>query len=287
MWLLDCGEATQHRIMKARLKAKRIERILLTHLHGDHCYGLPGMLSAMAIQERSEPVDIVGPVGLREMLTTILRLSDAAIPFPVTITELTPGEATTLPERSGWSLAAYPIAHRLPCFGYVLEEAPRPGAFHPHRAKALGVPSGPLWGRLQQGESITLDDGRTIAPHEVSDPPRRGRKVVLLGDTNDASGVAAAGQGCDLLVHETTYDAGRPEKAAQWGHSTSVMTGRFAAAIGAKTVIITHFSARYTDTSSRQPLRVEDLVRETAACCPGTSVLAAHDLWSYAVPVPT
>lgn len=282
LWLLDCGEAAQHQLMKAGLRAGRIERILLTHLHGDHCYGLPGMLACMAIQERRDPVQLVGPVGIRELITTTLRLSESGLPYPLDIIEL--DGARELGVRSEWNAAAYPISHRVTCFGFDLREGPRPGRFDLAQAQALGIPAGPLYGRLQAGETVRLADGREIRSDQVCEPPRPGRHVVLLGDTSDASGIATAAQGCDLLVHEVTYDAARPDKARQWGHSTSAMTGSFARMIGAKQLIITHFSSRYTDSDADQGVAL--LLTETQAACPGTVVHAADDLWSIAVPLP-
>ena len=282
MWLLDCGEATQHQLMHAGLKASRIERVLITHLHGDHCYGLPGLLACIAIHERREPVELVGPRGLAELVNTTLRLSESVLPYRLDITEL--DGPLALAKRSGWSVSAHRIAHRVTCYGYDLREDPRPGRFDLDSARALGIPEGPLFGRLQAGEVVTLPDGRTIAPSAVCAPPRPGRHVVLLGDTSDASGIAAAAHGCDLLVHETTYDGTRDEKATQWGHSTTAMTGAFAHRIAAKRLIITHFSSRYTDGDGA--FGVDQLLAETRAACPGTEVLAAEDLWTYALPAP-
>jgi ribonuclease Z len=279
-WLLDCGEASQHQLMRAGLRAGRIERILITHLHGDHCYGLPGMLACMAIQGRTDPVQLVGPVGIRELIETVLRLSDHVTGFPLEIVEV--AAHRTLAAMSGWAVSAHPIRHRIPCFGYVLREAQRRGRFHPERARALGIPEGPLFGQLQEGRSVTLADGRTIAPELVCDPPRPGRKVVLLGDTQDASGIAVAAQDCDLLVHEATYDADRSDKAEQWGHSTSAMAGDFAQRVGARHLIITHFSSRYTDSAGDDG--VPRLVAEAQSRCPGTAVHAADDLWSFTLP---
>ena len=185
-------------------------------------------------------------------------------------------------------MSAHRIAHRVTCYGYDLREDPRPGRFDLESARALGIPEGPLFGRLQAGEAVTLPDGRTINPGAVCAPPRPGRHVVLLGDTSDASGIAAAAHGCDLLVHETTYDGTRDEKATQWGHSTTAMTGAFAHRIAAKRLIITHFSSRYTDGDGdgKGDCGVDQLLAETRAACPGTEVLAAEDLWTYALPAP-
>ena len=280
LWLLDCGEATQHQFIKLGLKASRCERILITHLHGDHCYGLPGMLMFIAISGRIEPVEVAGPPGIREFLTTILRISEAELPYRLTITEL-PADGGSLESLGGWQATAHPIAHRVTCLGWCLTEDQRPGRFHVDRAQRIGVPEGALFGQLQRGEPIRLADGRIVVPSDVTDPPRPGRKVILLGDTSDPSGIAAAAEGCDLLVCEATYDQERPDKAVAWGHSTTAMTGAFAHKINAKRLIITHFSSRYTDTSP--DVTVADLLAETKRACPRTEVYAATDLWSFAI----
>jgi ribonuclease Z len=282
--MLDCGEATQHQLMRSGLRSNRIERILITHLHGDHLYGLPGLLACMTIHERSAPVQLVGPLGIREFVATVLRISQTGLSFPLDIVELEGGRA--LEPCAEMAISAHPLVHRVPCFGYCLVEAPRPGRFDPAKAAALRIPMGPLFGRLQAGEAITLEDGSRVEPGQVLARPRPGRRVVLLGDTEDASGIAAAAQGCDLLVREATYDASRADKALQWGHSTSAMTGGFAGAVGARVLIITHFSSRYTDGAGGDHMTVADLVAETARHCPGTRVLAADDLWGHEVAFP-
>ncbi|MBA2480710.1 MAG: ribonuclease Z [Planctomycetes bacterium] len=280
VWLLDCGEATQHQLMRAGIRPGRIERILITHLHGDHCFGIPGALASMGIGGRDTPVHIIGPVGVRELVETVLRLSDSILPFPLEFTEL--GGPGAIGRFDGWEVTAHALPHRVACFGYRLREGLRPGRFHPDRAQALGVPSGRSFGQLQRGESVRLDDGRVVLPSQVADPPRPGRSLVLLGDTCDATALAD-GSDCDLLVCEATYDAAREDKARQWGHSTTHMTGDLARILRARVLIITHFSSRYTDDDSEEP-RVEALVAEAAACCPGTTVLAARDLWSHSIP---
>lgn len=280
LWLLDCGEATQHQLMRAGLRAGRIERVLITHLHGDHCYGLPGLLSCIAIHGRTEPVEIAGPPGLRDLVETVLRVSEVALPYPLGITEL-PVTGGALAPLSGWSVSAHPLVHRIACLGYVLREDERPGRFHPDEAQRLGVSPGPLFRRLQDGHAVELPDGRTVLPEQVTDPPRPGRKAVLLGDTSDASAIIDAGRGCDLLVCETTYDRERPAKAIEWGHSTTAMTGELARRMGAKVLAITHFSSRYADEGAA--LSIADLVAEAQAACPQTHVVAADDLLTLAV----
>jgi len=284
LWLLDCGEGTQQQAMRAGLRLARLERILVTHLHGDHSYGLPGMLACAAIHGRTEPIELVGPPGLARLIATILELTSANLPFAVPVREVErPGELLT---HAGWSVSAWPLSHRVACFGYVLREDPRPGRLHPERAAAFGLAPGPAYQRLQRGESVTAPDGRAVLAAEVCDPPRPGRTIALLGDTSDPSALIAQAQGCDLIVHEATYDASRPDKALTWGHATSAMAGRAARACQARTLILTHFSSRYESDSSRVDVpSIADLVREAAAECPGTQVLAAHDLWSFDLPV--
>ncbi len=278
IWLLDCGEGTQHQLMRSGLRPSRIDRILLTHLHGDHCYGLPGLLSCLAINGRVDPVEVIGPPGARELIESTLRLSYSVLNYPLSIVEV--DRVGEIGERDGWRIEVQAMVHRVPSFGYSLREHPRRGRFHLERAKALGVPSGPLFRRLQDGASVQLADGRLIRPDEVCDPPRPGRHLVLLGDTADAAAILSAARGCDVLVHEATYDASRVDKAIEWGHSTSTIAGRFAAAAGARALILTHFSARYDEDASGIGLLIAEAQRE----CPTTTVLAASDLWSYELP---
>ena len=274
-WLLDCGEGTQHQMLRAGLSAAKVERILITHLHGDHCYGIFGMLSLIGIHGRVEPVEVIGPNGIAEMLETVLRLSANQFAFRLDVHEIGAGGHDLV--RGTWTVSAWPLVHRVPSFGYVLGEAPRPGRFHLDQATALGIPPGPLYRRLQDGVGVVLADGRLIEPHQVCDPPRPGRKLVLLGDTCDSSALAAAGMGCDLLVHEATYEAGKEDKAIQWGHSTTVMAGRFAALLKAHTLVITHLSSRYHDRDGRSP-GIDELRSEAASMCPESRVVVADDM---------
>jgi ribonuclease Z len=280
VWLLDCGEGTQHQIMRAGIKPPRIERVLLTHLHGDHCYGLPGLLGSIAVCGRTEPLRISGPKGVGELVRMTLKLSAATLSYELVIDEL---EArTTLAAGNRWNVEAVPIVHRVPCFGYVLREDPRPGRFHPEKAKAFGIVAGPLYKRLQEGQTVALDDGRIVMAEMVSDPKRPGRTLVLLGDTNDATAIAGPGANCDLLVCEVTYDSASEAKAVQWGHSTSAMTGRLAEKMRAKNLIITHFSSRYTEDGAS--FGVPHLVEQTRQYCPKTRVMAAKDLLKVELP---
>lgn len=279
-WLVDCGEGTQHRLLSSELRPGRIDRILVTHVHGDHLFGLPGLLCSLGLHGRTEPLEIVGPVGVREFVETALRVSSSRVGFPLAFTELT--GPVDLGERHGVRLSAFPIAHRVECFGYVVREPALRGHFDAARAHALGVPPGPLFGALTRGERVRLADGREIDPSQVMGPPRRGRVAVLLGDTSDPSGLADAALDCDVLVHEATYDEERHAQAVEWGHSTARMAGAFAARVRARLLVITHFSGRFT--SGEGDHSVGALVAEARAACPGIDVVAASD--GLVVPIP-
>ncbi len=273
IWILDCGEGTQHRALELGVSGAKVERILITHLHGDHCLGLPGFLSWIAINGRTGPVEIIGPRGIRRLVETALEVTDALLPYVLTITEIDGPQ--DLPAHKGWAVRIRPITHRVPCYGYVLVEDDRPGKFHEDRARKLGVPSGPARAALLQGDLVRLKDGTIILPQDVADPPRRGRRIALLGDTCDPMGIADAARDCDLLVCEATYADDRQAKADEWGHMTAGATGAFARAIGARRLALTHFSSRYTDP--RANVNVLHLVAQAEAACPGIPVVAAND----------
>lgn len=282
VWLFDCGEGSQQQMLRTDLRPARIDRIFLTHLHGDHCFGLPGLLASAAVHGRvGASVEVFGPVGVRELLETTLRLSHTHLPFPLVIQEIS--EGCDLPARDGIGVRARPLTHRVPCFGYSLREDPFPGRFDPQKARARGVAEGPLFGRLQRGESVTGAGGRVVHPSEVMDLPRRGRHVVLLGDTRDSREMLEEARRCDVLTHEVTYDATRESDAIRWGHSTSSMAGRFAQEVGARVLLVTHFSPRYMKGST---LTVQDLVEQARKECPETRVIAAADRWHFEIERP-
>ncbi len=283
MWLIDCGEATQHRVREAGLRAIRCDRILITHLHGDHCWGLPGMLMAIAIAGRTEPVQLAGPRGLARLLDGAFAPSATELPYELQLHELD-GEARGEPlpplaaSPDSWRARPFSIRHRVPCVAWLCEEPPRPGRMRPQRALDLGITDRRDLGRLQHGETVRLPDGRTVRPEDVLDAPPASRRALVCGDTEDANAIIPHAQGVDVVVREATYPADQEEKARQWGHSTSTMTGAFAAALQAKRLIITHFGGRHGDGPGPEQLR-----REAAEACPGIPVEAAEDMQSYAL----
>ena len=282
LWLLDCGEGTQQRLLASGLRASRLERVLLTHLHGDHCFGLPGLLASLGLWGRSGPVEVVGPRGVREWLEATFRVSAMRLAFPLEVVELdAPGGP--LAPRSGLAVEALPLVHRVTSFAYVVREAAHRGALDAARARALGVPDGPLLGRLARGEAVVLADGRRIGPQEVLGAERPGRVVVVCGDSSDSSSLLALGPGCDVLVHECTYEAARADQAKQWGHSTTADVAALARALRPRLLVLTHLSSRYTVAGATPD--VDGLRREVEARCPGQRVRTAEDGLAVEVPL--
>lgn len=264
--LMDCGEATQHQIMKSQsVSFSKIASILITHLHGDHCYGLFGLLSTVASQGRTEPVLLVGPRGLRNMVTTVLAASGGFACFDLRFLELETGKS--YPDlgliNGGVRLQAYPLRHRVASFGYVLTEGLKPGPMLVDKAKELGA-QGKELRLLKEGKDVTLADGRVVHSVDCVGPPVRARSIALLQDTFDSSAALAACADVDMLIHECTYSASMRTKAIEHGHSTSAMCGEFAAQARANMVVMTHFSNRY-DTTEQTARRLAAKAAAAAA----------------------
>lgn len=281
IFLLDCGEGTQHQFLKTvDLKVSKIEVILITHLHGDHSFGLPGLLASLSLYGRDQPVRVFGPVGLRAMIETNLKLSATYLTYKLDIVELEEGKTESFGLLHGLYLSAYPLKHKVPCFGYLLEEPEKKGKLNAQKAKELGVTNPKDLGSLSQGKDITLPNGTLIKAVDVTGETRKGKKFIFLGDTSNSDSMIEKGQDCDVVVHEATYDGTLEQKAVEGGHSTSVMAGKFASKLNAKKLILTHFSMRYQNPEEGQP-SIKDLVKEAQLECSKTEVDAAEDMKKY------
>jgi ribonuclease Z len=240
--LFDCGEGTQRQLLRSSIGLPDLEEIFITHYHADHYLGLPGMLKTFALRARETPVTVYGPSGLVDLFESLRRVF-GKLTYPVELVEVRAGAAL---DRDGYKLLAFPAAHAAgSALGYVLREDPRPGRFDVETADALGVPTGPERGALQRGDSITLPDGRTIAPDAVLGPSRPGRTIVYSGDTAPSDVVRALAEGADLLVHEATFGSEEAERARETMHSTSVAAAEIARDAGVRLLALTHLSPRY------------------------------------------
>lgn len=270
--LFDCGEGTQRQFMQSTLSFMQVSRVFISHFHGDHFLGLPGIVQSMSMNGREAPLEVYGPRGIERLATELLSLGYFTPGFPVKAKELPPGAELDCGE---YVVRAFEAVHTVPCLSYVLEEKARPGRFSLERAEALGIPSGPLYSRLQEGETVTVG-GRTIRPEDVLGPPRRGRKIVYTGDTMPHEALLTMARGADVLIHDATTDAALEEKANRYGHSSSRQAAEIAKEAGVGLLVLTHLSPRYEDPTSI----LEDAKRVFE------SVRVAEDFTEIDVPYP-
>jgi ribonuclease Z len=247
LWMFDCGENTQRQMMQAKVSFHRKMKVFLTHLHGDHVLGLPGVLQTMALMDRKEPVQIYGPKGIRDFIVCTKETLNFGLTFPVEINEIL--NEGIIVDNEEYSLVAVKSNHAVESFAFAFEEKPRAGKFYPKKAKELGIPVGELWSKLQSGREITLPGGKVIKPNDVMGPQRSGRKIVYTGDTKPFDKFAKFAMHADLVIHESTFDDALAEKAESDGHSTPCQAATETKAAAAKQLVLTHISARYTDTT--------------------------------------
>jgi len=241
--LFDCGEGTQMQITRSQLRPGDIKLICITHFHGDHINGLPGLLGTLQLNQRTEPLTVIGPKGIRSYLSALSKLGVLGIGYKLVVTEVSePGVVLDMGE---YTIAADRLKHRVPCWGYRLSEPDRPGRFNVDQARDLGVPPGPLYGRLQRGEDVTLPDGRIIASNDVVGEPRRGLSVAYCLDTEPCDGAVRLAAGVDLLIHEGTYAPGEERVAHDRGHSSMIDAAETAVQAGAQRLVVTHVSSKY------------------------------------------
>jgi ribonuclease Z len=241
--LFDCGEGTQRQMMRFGVSFS-LSDIFFTHFHADHVIGVIGLMRTMALQGRAETLRLWGPKSAERHLKRAEQFGVDRLTFPVEINELDSGEKV---KRKDYAITAFAVDHGPgPSMGYALVEEDRKGRFDPERARVLGIPEGPLWGRIHRGESVTLDDGRVVPSSELVGPPRSGRTVVITGDTRPTDATVHAARAADLLVHEATFGDEEAQRAIETGHSTAREAAIVARRAGCRRLLLSHFSARYS-----------------------------------------
>jgi ribonuclease Z len=262
--LFDCGEGTQRQMMRWQV-GFTFGDIFFTHFHTDHFLGALGLLKTLALQARTEPLHIWGPRGATALFKKAEGLGNEKLTFPLIVTEVEPG---TPIKRKDYEIRPFTVEHRNgAAVGYALVEYERRGRFDPDLARELGIPEGPLWGRIHKGESITLENGKVIEPSVLVGPTRSGRTIVITGDTRPCAATIEAATNADLLIHEATFGDEDQARAAETMHSTAREAATVAKMAGVRTLVLTHFSARYSRDTS-------ELAAEARTAFAGTLLMA-------------
>ncbi|ODA15245.1 ribonuclease Z [Geobacillus thermoleovorans] len=272
-WLFDCGEATQHQILHTAIRPRRIEHIFITHLHGDHLFGLPGLLGSRSFQSGETPLTVFGPKGIRAFVETALAVSGTKLRYELNIVEIDEG---VIFDDERFSVIAKRLDHGMPSYGFRVVEKDLPGPLLVERLQALGVRPGPIYQEIKQGKTVVLDDGTVIDGREFVGPPQKGRIVAVLGDTRFCEAAIELARDADVVVHEATFAAAEQRLAHDYFHSTTTDAAEVARRAGAKRLILTHISSRYQGAAALQ------LVAEARSVFPNTEL--AVDFASFSIP---
>jgi ribonuclease Z len=276
VWLFDCGEGTQHQLLRSDLKSSQIRRIFITHMHGDHIFGLMGLIASCGLAGSGQTIDLYGPPALGDYLKACSKYSHTEIFQRVNVHNVQPG---IVYEDDEFMVSCDRLIHRVTAHGYRIVEKDRPGRFNVEKAIAMGIPSGPLYGQLKRGETVTLDDGRKIRGTELCDLPETGRKIAYCTDTVFCDTAVTLARDADVLIHEATFAHQDAQMAFDRLHSTSTMAAQVALLAGVKQLIMTHFSPRYAPGNA---IELHHLLEEARAIFANT--ILARDFLTYEIP---
>ncbi|OCG69672.1 ribonuclease Z [Gilliamella sp. Occ3-1] len=249
-WLFDCGEATQMQMQKAKFSLARLEIIFLTHLHGDHLFGLPGVLASRSSMQNQSPLTLIAPKGIKQFIETVIEISYSWLTYPLNIIELE--ENCTVFEDNQFQVKAKLLQHRVPCFGYRIIEKDLSAQLNIDKLKQDNIQAGPFYDDLKNGKTVTLDDGRIINGTDYLVQIKKGRKLAILGDTIPCQTSIDLANDVDLLVHEATQEHALVDKAIERGHSTTVHAATIAKQANVKRLIMTHISPRYNLNNNKK-----------------------------------
>ena len=271
--LFECGEGTQRQMMRYGVSFA-LSEIFFTHFHADHFLGVIGLIRTLGLQTRAEPMTLYGPKGAKKLLESALRLGVERVPFEIDIREVKPADiiGSNRAPRTAYQIDVFATEHGGGSVGYALREHERRGRFDVEKARAAGVPEGPLWGKLSKGETVQLPDGRTVGPEGIVGGNRPGRVVVFTGDTRPCAAVVDAAQGADLLIHEATFGEEEKERAKETGHSTAREAAQVALAAKARRLVLSHVSARYSISADELVKEARDVFKETVVAKDGMTI---------------
>lgn len=242
--LFDCGEGTQRQFQKSKLSYMQISKIFITHFHGDHFLGIPGLVQTMQLNDRDIPLHVFGPKGINQLVKQLLSLGYFKPAYQILSHEIDEGIILDFDE---YIIKIIRVNHGVPTLGYCLEEKMRPGKFNKLKALELGIPEGPLFSKLQKGQSIVLKDGKKITPDMVLGLPRKGRKIVISGDTRPVDQMVDFAKDADVLIHEATFDKSLEEISMDYGHTTASQAAEIAKKANVERLFLNHISPRYLD----------------------------------------
>ncbi|MDR0471653.1 MAG: ribonuclease Z [Nitrososphaerota archaeon] len=246
-WMFDCGENVQHQMIAAKVSFHRRMKIFISHLHGDHVLGLPGLLQTMALMGRKEPLQVYGPTGLKKFIDCTKETFNFGLTYPVEINEIC--SEGSICDQEQYHIRAVKSNHAVEGYCFAFIEKPRPGRFYPNKAMAHGIVAGELWSMLQRGQEVTAPNGTIVKPSDVMGPMRQGRKIIYTGDTKPFAAFGEFASNADLVIHDATFDDALKEKADTDGHSTASQAAEQAKMAQAKCLVLSHISARYPDGS--------------------------------------
>jgi len=272
IWLFDCGEATQQQILNTTIRPGKIKKIFITHLHGDHIFGLPGLLTSRSFQGGEDELTVYGPKGIKRFIDASIAVSYSKLGYPLKVVEFE--EDGVLFEDKQFKVEAMKLEHGIPSYGFRMTEADQIGELKADELKALGVPFGPVLGRLKRGEVVTLEDGRVIDGKDYVSEDIKGRVVVICGDTRFTPKSITLAQNANVLVHEATYEADKEKTARQHFHSTSKQAATIALEANVQQLYLTHISARYLGH------QVSQLEQEARKVFPQTKVVKDFDTFT-------
>lgn len=273
IWLFDCGEATQHQLLYTNIKPRKINKIFITHMHGDHIFGLPGFLSSRSFLGGTEPLTIYGPPGIKAFTNSCLTSSQTHLTYPLIIEEVETGR---LIDDEQFIVDCYRLEHGVPSFGYRMTEKDRPGELLVEKLRAKGIQPGPIYKQIKEQPFVITPDGQTLYREHFLGPNKKGRVISILGDTRYKKEHTAFVENSDVLVHEATFNDQSKERAKQYFHSTTSQAAVIAKEAKVGTLLLTHISSRYQQDD------YPDLLEEARYIFPNTEL--AHDLFKWTIP---